>query len=351
MKKIIFLWFAFIFILLLGFSDAHELRCLSYNDKLPNYVCHHDLCQVCVNDNGYPAYPGYCNKLKPCPGGNAKNDTVPPELNVSSPSNNQIFQTNKILFSLKTDEPCTISYLDIERGKWLKIAGNRKIYKNSLSFKDGLKNITIRAEDRNGNYADISRTFYVDSKIPKIDTPVKENGILKFRFEEANPESIVLKTGNEQKGYVSYSIDLDSCNKIKDGKYLCISQVPAEQILSPYNGDTVFSWLEIKDIAGNTGISKKKKSLVDLDKPVINNPESFLTIEGKYAHFKINISEENFDVIYLTENFKTKKLCSTLKNEICEKRILFTKGDHSIKIAVFDDALNFIEKEAEFTIN
>jgi len=350
----------FILVVLVSNVSAHKWACLSYGDHIPYYTCHFTHCKLCLDDKGYSTSFGYCDKAKLCSFGPVNNDTTPPVLTINSPKNNFIYNTSKILFNLSIDEPSTIFYknnLD-SNGKFKMLAGNRLNYINGITFKDGFYNITIRAEDRSGNDADILRIFYVDTKNPKVDSPSDDkNGILNIKFEEANPVLLTLRYGNNKTGYGEYNINLNNCNKTSGDKFLCkvnISDEESYSMLKSYDGQIIELWIELKDIPGNIGKSKIIKGKIDITKPVINNPDNMFTLDGKNLYFNMSITDQNLVSVYYAENstkLQWKLLCSSLKNGFCQKKVAFNKGNHDILVQVVDIGKNVIYFETKFTVN
>jgi hypothetical protein len=77
--------------------------------------------------------------------------------------------------------------------------------------------------------------------------------------------------------------------------------------------------------------------------------------DNKNAYFNISITEPNFrDISYIDKNARKpiwSKICTSLKNWICYKKVLFSKGSHSIDVQVSDQAGNKIIKSFDFDIN
>ena len=86
---------------------------------------------------------------------------------------------------------------------------------------------------------------------------------------------------------------------------------------------------------------------VDTTSPILNNESYWVRGTGlywNYVYFTFNVTEENFDEIsysYLDSkgNLKERKLCSKLKNGICETRKKIYVGQE-IGIKILDDAGN-----------
>src|SRR3989344_446712 len=156
--------------MLLGFASAHQWACLRYGDTVPHYTCHSTSCKLCLDDKGYSTSFGFCKNSPPCTFGPPVADLDPPNLTINSPLNDEVYNSRSVLFDLKSDEPSSFYYIDNinGRGRWSRLSSNRQDYKRELSFNDGLNDITIKAADRHGNFINITRKFYVDSKKPKI---------------------------------------------------------------------------------------------------------------------------------------------------------------------------------------
>ena len=82
---------------------------------------------------------------------------------------------------------------------------------------------------------------------------------------------------------------------------------------------------------------------VDVSSPVINNFN--YTIDRRYVTFLFNITELNFDEInYIDysegERARERRLCTRLRDNICERRKSFREGEHNLSFEVIDEAGN-----------
>jgi hypothetical protein len=354
------LFFASI-ILLISYVSAYKMLCLKYGEAVPSkenprYTCHSDMCPVCVTDNNFPTHPGFCynggNGVGGnCePGGGGPGDLKPPILTINSPVDNQIYNTKQVVFDLTTDEPASILYTDNinGRGVWKKIASGVTAYKRGVSFKDGLNDITIRAADKNGNSIDIIRKFTVDSTKPKIKKTFPKKGFADGNFEvqfaEKNPTSLKLNYGDK-----IVNLNLDSCT-IEKGINSCKIKID----LSSFNNQKIDYWFTLTDIANNVVESKPVSINVDTSNPIINNPDSMYTQNGKNIFFSIDITEPNLESVSYIDNSAKKpkftKLCSSLKNGICTKKVSFSIGNHDLDIQVIDSAGNSVTKSLTIAI-
>ena len=87
--------------------SAYRLLCMVYGESIPDsvsplYTCWHDLCQICVDDLDRPAAPYRCNGFGACEvfggSGGGEIDRDPPDVIVTSPSNDQVFSSRAVLF-------------------------------------------------------------------------------------------------------------------------------------------------------------------------------------------------------------------------------------------------------------
>ena len=122
--------------------------------------------------------------------------------------------------------------------------------------------------------------------------------------------------------------------------------------MNDYKGEQIQYWFELKDIANSTAQSKLVSLNVDTIDPVIVDLN--YTIISKSVQFKINITEDHFDSVQYFDsndaNPKWKKLCSTLKNNMCSVKKSFSLGNHDLSIQVIDEAGNTVAEGVSFII-
>ena len=218
-------------------------------------------------------------------------------------------------------------------------------------FDDGFVQMKIVAVFEEGEVNEY-RNFTVDTKDPKITKTEPNRGFTKgnfsVEFQEANPVSLILNYGDVNPGTVSKDIDLGTCYENRKNRKKCDVEVN----LTDFDLQEIEYWFNITDILGNSDESKPKKIDVDVSKPIINFFN--YSVDGRYVYFTFNISEENFDEINYIDNNSTnprwKVLCSSLRNNLCEKRKGFKKGSHTVGLEVLDEAGNSVEEEIIFEI-
>lgn len=365
-KQSILIILAFMLVIALAISQvsAYKRLCLTHGQTVPSmqnprFTCERDICQICVTDNYYPTSPNYCNDLDGCnqfgndTGGGL--DTTPPVMTINSPVNNNIYNNRRVIFDIRTNEESSIYYIDNinGRGVYSRLATLTNIFNKGISFKNGLNNITIKAIDKNGNSAETTKVFYVDSQGPKITKTEPKKGFATGEFfawfTEENPVSLTLDYGNQLKGRRTANVNLNDCSR-DNGKYYCTINVN----LNEYNSQNIDYFFKLSDIAGSIFNSKPVYLKVDTASPIINNPNSMFTINGKYANFKINVTEPNLMEVSYYDNFDArplwKKLCTSLRNGLCEKKTSMKPGEHIVDIKAIDNAGNSIIKRISINI-
>ncbi|MBR9703962.1 hypothetical protein GOV12_00995 [Candidatus Pacearchaeota archaeon] len=288
-------------------------------------------------------------------------DTTKPILTVNSPIQDEVYNNRKVYFNLSSNELVNFYYLDhiYGRDRIKKLDKDETVFQKSINLKDGLNDITFIAIDKAGNEATVRKTFYVDSKKPNLGKiEIDFRGGYYIEFKEYNPKLLVMKFGNEEKGYSTVPFDIQGmCEEGRNGKFECETQVSLLQFLAlitPYKDSMIEYWFELTDIAGETDTSKKQKFYVDITPPVILNPESVFSIDGRKIEFYLEIDEENFDSITYIDNSdskpREKRLCTRLKEGKCMKKTSFRTGSHELTIFVFDEAGNMVTQDIGFVV-
>lgn len=351
-----------IILFMITIVSANQKICLTKGQSVPSssnpmYTCKHDSCYVCVNNNNFPVYDKNCPGEPICGNINQTYDLLPPVLTISSPVNEHIYSGSAVLFSLTTDELATIYYKDNSGSgnQWKKIATKITSFNSLVKLKDGLNDLTIKAVDLKGNEAFINKTFRVDSQKPKIlkINPAKGFATSYFEiwFTETNPKTLVLNYGNDLTGRKNANVNLNQCtgDAIK-GKYYC----NISTTLNEYNGQNIDYSFRLTDIADSFVDSKTGLLNVDTAKPVFNNIGSIMTITKNKVDFNLSINEPNLLSVSYFDNSDSKakwtKLCSSLKNGICEKKVTFAKGNHNVDLKVDDKSGNWATTSVEFNI-
>jgi len=327
------------------------------NPVIEDRTCDSSLCQYCVyissfsgaycpaNINKCNALGGVCTFLGETP----EVDQTPPEILSINLQEGAVYDDDKLEFLAEADEVVNWYYKNNleDEEDWDRICREEKICREDVRFEQGFNNITIKAVDLNDNPTEIQVSFFTDDKDPKIRKTYPKrgkfaDGNFEIYFKEANPEVLTLYYGSD-----FYEFDLETeCSLEKNNdRYYCASKVE----LSGYDGGEVEYYFVLEDIAGNIDESRATKVKVDVTAPEILNPENFYTQgEGryqKYIYFNIEVEEENLDEVFYTYvdslgRVKEKKLCSKLKDGVCEKRKRFSDGHYELTVVAIDDAGN-----------
>ena len=322
-------------------------------------------CNACVIDRGdyyLPAHNGHCKGLVCENTGSTELDITPPELDLRFPVEGEVYDDKRVLFDFISDEIVSVSYLDHVNGKgrWKSLCSKNRCgegYFKKIRFSDGLNDVSVRATDDSDNEVIVRRSFYVDATKPRIYRTYPRrgfaDGLFQIQFKEMNPANLILNYGTYD-DMREAEVDLDECEIIK-GKTYCDIEVD----LNDYDGMEISYWFELEDIAGVVVNSKRVKVEIDTTMPVLVNSDNFwYQGEGKYnkyIYFNFEIDELNFDeVVYLYEDSRgrtrEKRLCSRLKDGVCEKKKSFRKGIYALDIQVRDDAGNAIAERIEFEV-
>lgn len=333
--------------------------CLTKGDKLYDvfgnvqYSCGSTSCNLCVlmaESGNYSTLPSKCNGLTQCGfgAGSGGIDVAAPNITVDSPAEGKIYNSTKILVDLNTSEEADVSYKDLDAAssKWNSICSDCDSYSKEKTFKEGENNLQFKVSDSSGNTNYFNVSFTVDSISPKVKSTSPTGGFVSSTFEitfdEASPTSLVMTFGSNSLGFDNQTFDLDECttDPIKNERKTCSDEVD----LSSYDGSTISYWFTLKDVANNTVTSKSYNISVDETSPVINNPESFYSLNFKKGNvdFNINVTELNLDEVgYLVEGSTVeKRICDRLTDGICKKSISFVDGSYNVTLYVRDKAGN-----------
>ena len=350
-----FFLFLTLSIFLVYASPGYMRLCLSEGQSIPPdspdpyYTCTWWMCTLCVNEGSYlPAAPYKCYDIAGCQTiGDLDED--PPDFDIQLPTQDATYNSRYVPLDVKVNEKSSIYYLDnvYGRGIWTSLCSKCYGYNSTKYFRDGLNNITFKAVDMDGNDAYHDVVFIIDSKKPVIrDTLPRGSTYVGSEFlveyDEDNPEEIKLHYGNLVKGYKEAILtDCPSGTR---------QQCSVDISLSDYDNSEIEYWFSIEDLAGNIAESRKVIVKVDETSPVINNLD--YTIDGRYALFDIDVTELNLaEISYIDNNDerpRLKRLCSSLVDGRCSKRVSFRDGLHEVDIQVTDKAGNSVGEHISF---
>jgi len=278
-----------------------------------------------------------------CGGG----ECLPPICEVNSPVVDEIYDVRKILFDIRASEELDkIEYIDYAefRPRWKKLCRNCEGYDRARTIRNGEHELSIRCSDKYGNTEEYEVDFFSDSKNPRISKREPRRGSFTngedfmVRYTEDNVKLVSLLWNPQE--------ERTDCPSGKNKK--CYFDVD----LDDYDGEEIEYLFIVEDVAGNRVESKPRRVHVDTTSPEISYFD--YSIDGRRVEFTMDVTELNFDEInYIDWEDrwpKERKLCSRLKNGICEAKKTFRIGDHSLTITVLDKAGNSVQKNIWFDI-
>lgn len=357
---------AFVALAPLVAADSFALYCLQDGEQIDFSVLCNPLMptltgptNVCVRqyDGGQicPTNINTCNTLSlTC--GSAANTTIdqtPPELTITSPAQDEVYQSRSILLDFSLNERSTVHYKDNNspNQQWRVACNDCLSYDNPRSFEEGLNDLTFRATDRNGNQAFFEVSFRVDSKDPQVKKTEPRRGFVSGDFyieiREDNPTELKVVYGNFNEGMFEHLVNIEEeCEVLSSTKTACNTFVD----MSLFDGQDIQYYAELTDIAGNVDQSQPRDVSVDYSDPQILSED--VSVDGRFATFVIELDEVNFEeatyIDLLDDNPRERRLCSRLENGVCEDRVSFRDGQHEILVTVFDEAGNSAQYTTSF---
>jgi hypothetical protein len=291
--------------------------------------------------------------------------TEPPLFTINFPLNSSVSEERRVLFDVEASEKLDlIEYIDYSdsRPRWRRLCSRCEEFSRERSFRDGVHEVFVRCTPYVGEPEEQEVIFFTDSRDPRISRTEPSrgfaNGMFNVKFREDNPSQITIHYGNSYTGYWSDSIVFNSvpeeCEVDDRGNWECDVNVSLDQ----FDGKDIEYWFELKDIVDNTDESRHYDLTVDLTPPVLNNPGSYWE-QGedrynRYIYFDFDVSEENFEEInYIDWTDRTpreRRLCSRLRDGICEVRKSFRRGEHSLTVLILDEAGNSWQDSFAFMV-
>lgn len=260
-----------------------------------------------------------------------------------------VYGTRRVPFNLTTSEEVEeLSYINYNdpNPKFKKLCKDCDEFGESkrklVSVREGVNSLLFRAVDSDGNVAEESVEFLVDSRAPQISStsPTRgfSSGLLEIVFREENPVSLVVDYGTAN-STLNSSVDFENdCEEISNNRMKCEIQLNVEE----FNGEEILYQVFLTDIADEMDETRLRRIEIDTVAPVVDYFN--YTIEGRRVLLTMNITEMNFDkVAYIDSgdsNPREKSVCSSLDDGVCEKRIFFSQGSHAIDVIAYDEAGN-----------
>jgi hypothetical protein len=333
------------------------------NSAVPDRTCKGNGCFYCMDfyDEENNCYLqgnfNICNGIpRSCSVGSGtapELDKNPPSFDLINPIEGGIYSDRSFPVIFELDEKADVYYMDnVNRpGRWTRVCNDCTSGNRRRSFRDGFNHLTFRYVDVIGNEGIEDVTFRVDSIKPRISRTDPRrgfaSGVFSVEFREENPDSLILRYGNDAEGMREREVDFENeCEKGRRG-------IECETFtdIGDFDGQEILYWFELKDIAGS--IVKSRDVFLKVD---TTDPE-FLTIvekNGRSVTLELGITEMNFDravyEILSDSRPRERTLCSRLRDVVgdfgtCERRIRLREGTHTIALRVRDDAGNSAPEE------
>jgi len=273
---------------------------------------------------------------------NSTIDRDPPTMEINSPKEGEIYTKTSINIDINPSEISEVYYIDLDdvNERWKQVCSSCSYYNRSKSFVEGPNNIMFRVIDKANNKAFFNVSFFVDSRAPRIRSisPIRgfTNGMFEIEFDELNPKTLEIVYGNALNSFSKSQVDIENDCVLERTTYKCKTQVN----LDSYNEQQISYHVELTDISDNFVESREYALDVDFTPPIINKIN--YTISGKYVTFYLEVTERYPAPINYIDNLdkmaREKALCTRLTNNVCEKKVTFSDGNHDIDIIVYDEA-------------
>lgn len=269
------------------------------------------------------------------------------------------FEGKYVTFLFEITEPFfkSVEYIDYSesRPRWKTLCNQleNNLCEKRVSFRDGEHALDFKINDNAGNSLELSTTFFIDSKAPRITKTEPRSGFIAspfyLEFTEENPLSLMLNYGNTQQGFLSSEVKIETNCFLDKSKYKCTTD---DINLSPFDAQEIEYWFELTDVANQSTSSKPLKLQVDVAFPIINSLS--YEINRRSATLTLDITELNFDEATYIDNSDSRPrervLCSRLKDNLCVKRITLREGVHNLDIQVFDEAGNSVGQSLQILV-
>jgi hypothetical protein len=264
------------------------------------------------------------------------------EMQIFSPAQNQLFNERRVQLDIATIGNIVLESLEMsDNGKRFRSLCRRcSLYFRQKTFKDGFHKVIFQGTHEVGTQQNKTVNFTVDSKKPNIRKTDPQRGFadgnFHVEFKEDNPTSLYLNYGNTTE-LRTHKVNLSEC--MPDNRdTICWTFVN----LTDFNNQKILYFFNMTDIVNRSAKSRERELDVDTISPKIN--EFNFTQNGRFINFFFNITEKNLDIIHYIDHESSrprfKRLCTRLKDDVCEKRKSFRKGDHNLTIEIIDDAEN-----------
>lgn len=258
------------------------------------------------------------------------------------------YNERSIMFNLSSQDKFTKLVYSDNSGRDSSLCTNCYGYTRKKTLSDGNHTLLFKGILSDGKTITNQTSLFIDSKDPQISITKPQsrrftNGSdFYIKYTEDNCKSLSLTINGNQGGFGGGS-PCDSGRNVE--KFI-------SQNISSFDGQEVEYQFIITDIAGNKDESRLTRIKVDTTAPQIVQFTNW-TI-GNYAYFNMTINELNFNKVEYIDSYdgtraRWRSMCTSLKNNVCYKKINFRDGSHSLNIRITDDAGNAVYRSVSFT--
>ncbi len=262
-------------------------------------------------------------------------------LTILSPQNNAVFGNRQVLLNLVLGERVRDMKFSDNGRNFRTLCRNCQTYNQRKPFGEGFHEVAFKVTNNLGEEIIDYVNFTVDSKKPRIirTAPLRgfTRGMFSMEFQEANPANSFLTYGNLQTGFRAQEVNLEECFEQRRNMR-CEINVSLED----FDGQEITYQFNLTDVLNRTDSSRERRLKVDTSPPVVNSFD--YEVGNRRVTFFFNITEINFDetnyIDFKERTPRERRLCSRVLNNLCERRVSFSRGEHNLTIRAFDEAGN-----------
>ena len=267
-------------------------------------------------------------------------------LTVNKPVTDAIYGSRKLVADLESDVEATFYYKHDVFGTrgWTRLCRRTTECQRRIRVREGENLVSFKVVDIDGN-ADFvyDIPFKIDSRKPRILTMLPRrnkytNGdYFMVKYNEDNLQEVVF--------YYGTTIDMRQISRTDcdSGRFMeCLFE---NVDLTDFEGQKIKYWFSLRDEVRT--VESRRKTIVKVDTTL---PElvsfDWEVQRNNRVSFIFEVKEDNFDeIVYFDKSEldpKWKRLCSSIRDGSCNRKVRFTKGTHILDIKMSDKAGNSI---------
>jgi len=266
-------------------------------------------------------------------------------LTVNEPVADEIYGSRRVTVDLTSDVSGTFYYKEDLFGTkgWTRLCRKKDTCIKTVRFNEGENRASFKVIDAVGNTDFVYEIpFKVDSKKPRVLTMLPRTN----KFTNGSLFSVKYTEDNLQNITMFYGTNLDTRSVLKtsceSGSFM---QCLFENIdISDFDGEKIQYWFILSDEVRSVE-SRKRKVKVDTTLPELVSFDWELQRNNRVS-FVFEVKEDNFkEITYIDKSElepKWKRLCSSIRDGSCNKKVRFSSGSHILDIKMSDKAGNSI---------